>query len=71
MNTSEIFYKLGHNAEEATRDINKIFRESTATERTAWFEKSHSGDMKLRNERRRKPEPMKYDEQLIKVYLKV
>jgi hypothetical protein len=44
-------FKLGHNAAEATRNINQAFGEDTAKERTVrwWFEKFRSGDMSLEN----------------------
>jgi [histone H3]-lysine36 N-dimethyltransferase SETMAR len=72
MNKSEIrvifLYelKLGHNAAEATRNINHAFGEDTANERTTqrWFAKFRSGDMSLENEPRGRPEAAIDDEQL-------
>ncbi len=45
-------FKLGHNAAEATRNINQAWGEKTTSERTArrWFEKFCSGDMSVEDE---------------------
>lgn len=52
-------HKLGHNAAEATRNINTAFGEATVSERTAqrWFEKFRSGDMSLESEPSGRPVP--------------
>eukprot|EP01133_Synstelium_polycarpum_P030461 gene30461-37793_t len=45
-------YKLGHNAAEAARNINRAFGVGTASERTIrfWFEKFRSGNESLEND---------------------
>lgn len=45
-------FKLGHNAAEATRNINGAWGPNSASERTVrrWFQKFSSGDLSLQNE---------------------
>lgn len=50
-------YKLGHDASEASRNINKVWGENASNERTIrrWFKKFRSGDMSLEDEEGRGP----------------
>ena len=50
-------FKLGHNAAQATRNINEDFGDNAADERMVqrWFKKFKSGDTKLENEERGRP----------------
>lgn len=58
-------FKLGHNAAETTRNVNKAWGEDTASKRTTrrWFEKFRSGDTSLEDEEGRgRPSEVDNDE---------
>jgi transposase len=72
MNKREIYiivlneFKLGHNAANASRNINMAFGEASTTERKIqrWFQKFRSGDMSLEEEEGRGRPPKIDDDEL-------
>lgn len=50
---------MGHNGAEAAKNINSVFGDNTASERTMrfWFQKFANVDFSLENQVRRQPKP--------------
>lgn len=59
-------FKRGHNATEATRNINQAWGKCSVTERTTrnWFKKFSEGDMSLGNQDRGRPKSKMDDDEL-------